>query len=170
MALNIEATWSKAIDLTDGSKKNLIYSIADINIVPNKPGIYVFARKHGNSFSPIYIGQADNLKSRIEQQFNHVPLMMSIKNAQQGKRILLFCEANLKKGQDRKKVLNLIENALIDHALSEGCELVNKQGTKRPAHSISFTGNRASEAIAPRKMLVKSALTNNSSGRKKARR
>ena len=42
---------------------------------------------------------------------------------------------------------------------SEGHALFNKKGTKLPTDEISFIGNRTSESIAPRLMLVKRALT-----------
>lgn len=159
MALSINCCWSEPIPLKDGTKMNLIYYTEEIDYIPDKPGIYLFARSHGNSVSPMYIGQADKLKTRIGQQFNNAKLMMSIKNAAKAKRILLYCEAKIGKGQNRKKVLAILENALIDYVLSEGHELLNKHGTKRPAHKIEFKGNRTSEKVAPRKMYVKSALT-----------
>ena len=170
MALFINCSWSEPISLVDGTKENQIYHTDEIDRIPDKPGIYVFARSHGESVSPMYIGQADNLKKRIEQQFNNVNLMMSIKNAPKAKRILLYCEAKIHKRQNRKQVLAILENALIDHALSEGHVLVNKQGTKRPTHKIEFKGNRTSEKVAPRKMYVKRALIKNSSGHGKVSR
>jgi hypothetical protein len=156
MALSINCCWSDPISLKDGTRKNLIYYIDEIDDIPDKPGIYIFARSHGNSVSPIYIGQADKLKTRIEHQFNNVKLMMGVRNAARAIRILIYCEARISKGQNRKKVLAILENALIDHALSEGHELLNKQGTKKPTHKIEFKGNRTSEKIAPRNMYVKS--------------
>lgn len=159
MALSINCCWSRPIPLKDGTHLNLIYHTDKIDHIPNTPGVYVFARLHGSCVKPMYIGQADKLKTRIEQQFNNVKLMMSIKKAAKAKRILLYCEAKTGKGQNRKKVLAILENAIIDHVLSEGHELLNKQGTKRPAHKIEFKGNRTSEKVAPRKMYVKSALT-----------
>lgn len=159
MALSIEALWRDPIELTDGSKHNRIYHCDGISSIPNTPGVYVFARKHGQKVSPIYIGQTETLRARIESQFKSVPLMMGIKKEPSGQRILLYCEVKFKRGQDRKKVLTVLENALIDHALAEGCSLLNKQGTVRPAHVIEFSGNRTSEAVVPRKMMAKSAPT-----------
>lgn len=156
MTLKIYSQWSQPLTLKDGSRHNLVYFVEGVENIPEKPGVYVFARKHGKKVSPIYIGQAQKLRTRIQQQLNSVPLMVGIWNAPNGSRILLYCEAQLKAGQNRKKVLGLIENTLIDHALSEGCELLNKQGTKRPTHSLIFRGNRYSEAVAPRKMFIKS--------------
>lgn len=159
MALKIVGTWSKALPLSNGADSNLIYSVKDLDSIPNKSGVYVFARSHGQNVIPMYVGQADKLKSRILQQLNNVRLMKGIEKMPNGKRVLLYCEAKIGRGQTKKKVLAVLENGLIDHALSEGHELLNKQGTKRPAHSITFYGNRTSEKLAPRNMLIRSALT-----------
>jgi hypothetical protein len=51
-------------------------------------------------------------------------------------------------------VISILEQALIAHALSEDFELLQKQGTKTPNHTISFQGNRTSEDLAPRRMRV----------------
>jgi len=169
VALRIVARWRQEIRLVDGGRHNLIYYTKHLKSIPENPGVYVFARIHGRKVSPIYIGQADNLRKRIEQQFKSVPLMMGIKKLPRGKRVLIYCEPVFKRKQDRKKVINIIEKSLIDHVLSQGSELLNKQGTKRPAHTIQFSGNRISERIIPRKVLIKTALTKRSSRRKKRR-
>lgn len=155
MALKIDATWSQPIGLTDASSENLIYG-SDLSDTPTGPGVYVFARIHGNSISPLYIGQAANIKSRLEQQFNNVRLMMGLKQAASGKRVLLVAEVHLKPGQRRDKVLDVLESSLIGHALATGATLLNKAGTKTPAHEIDFRGNVTSRKVAPRRMRVRS--------------
>ncbi|MFC8311960.1 hypothetical protein ACFUJV_35900, partial [Streptomyces olivaceus] len=57
--------------------------------------------------------------------------------------------------QDVGTALDVIERALIEHGLAEGHPLVNVQGTRTPFHTLSFTGNRMSEQVAPRQMFVK---------------
>src|SRR5437773_3425562 len=116
MVLKISASWSQPIELQDASSENLIYS-CDLSTTPSAPGIYVFARVHGDSISPLYVGQAANVKSRLEQQFNNVRLMMGISRATTGKRILLVAEVHLKPGQQRDKVLDVFESTLIGHPL-----------------------------------------------------
>lgn len=169
MALTINATWSKPLPLIDGSSENLIYKIAQLEAIPSTTGVYIFARSYGDNAVPLYVGQADNLKARIVQQLNNLKLMKGLQKMPNGNRMLLYCEAKIARGQDRKKVLAILENALIDHALSAGHELLNKQGTKRPTHQIKFSGNRMSEKLAPRNMLIRSALAKNSNGSRKAR-
>ena len=80
--------------------------------------------------------------------------MNSIKKAHSGKRILMYCTIKTSSDKKRASMLGLLQRALIEHALAEGHKVFNVQGTKIPAHTISFAGNRSSEHIAPRKMYV----------------
>ncbi|MBZ0222694.1 MAG: hypothetical protein K8F35_06670, partial [Dokdonella sp.] len=82
-----------------------------------------------------------------------------VKAAQNGSRFLLYCTVKAASREKAKKQVKIIEKSLILHAQSEGHELFNKRGTKLPTNSIQFSGNRTSESIAPRIMLIKRALT-----------
>ena len=155
MTLHIEAKWSKPVSLTLSNEVREIYTCADFESVPTNPGVYIFARRHGRAVTPLYVGQSGNLRKRLCQHLKSVPLMKSIHAAPTGSRIFIFCEPILRNGQQLPRVLDTLEDALIDHALAEGYALFNVQGTKRPAHTIDFSGNRTSEALAPRTMLLK---------------
>jgi len=76
-----------------------------------------------------------------------------------GARILIYCTVAAQSKDRAKSQVKIIEKALIHHAQAEGYELFNKKGTKLPTDSIKFSGNRTSEAIAPRLMLAKQVLT-----------
>jgi hypothetical protein len=152
--LKINLKWDKPMRLRDGSKRNLIYDCDDLERVSSKPGIYIFARRFGQSVAPLYIGQALKLRNRIEQQFNNVRLMMGLKQAQAGPRILLVARLTLHPGQQKKKVLDIVESALIKHALAEGHDLLNQQGTRTRVHAIRSKGNNSSRQIAPLTMYV----------------
>ncbi len=156
MPLNIEARWSHPI-IIRLAKVGAIYECEDLHEIPSEAGIYIFGRCHGESRAPLYIGKALNLRKRIEQQLNSVRLMTGIKEAASGNRFLIYCVPKIKPGQRATQVVKLLEDALISHALAFDHELLQKQGTKRPNHTIKFSGNRASEAIAPRKMRVSAA-------------
>lgn len=155
MALHIKAHWAEPVTITLGDDKSEIYSCREIDEVPSTPGVYIFARRHGKTVKPLYIGQTGNLNKRLCQHLDSVSLMKGIKAAPTGTRLFLYCEPLLRRGQKLARVLDVLENALIDHALSEGHELFNVQGTKRPSHSIAFSGNRTSEALVPRTMLLR---------------
>jgi len=126
------------------------YICPDLTLLPEEPAVYIFGRQHGNNFSPLYIGKALNLRQRMQQQFDSLKLMSSLKAAATGSRFLIYCRPTLKQGQKASKVIKVMEDALIAHALADGYELLQKQGTLRPNHSIKFAGNRVSEAIAGR--------------------
>lgn len=155
MTLHIEARWAQPVALTLSSEVREIYSCADIEEVPTSAGVYIFARRHGQAVTPLYVGQSGNLRHRLYQHLDSVALMNSIRAAPIGARIFIFCTPILRKGQQLPRVLDTLEDALIDHALAEGHALLNIQGTRRPTHTIEFSGNRTSEALAPRTMLLK---------------
>lgn len=155
MTLHIDAQWAQPVSLVLSSAVGTIYSCPDIKSVSDEAGVYVFARTHGKTVTPLYIGQSGNLRKRLGQHLNSVALMDSMRAAPGSARVFLYCEPTIRKGQKIASVLDTLEDALIDHALAEGYALFNVQGTKRPTHTIKFSGNRTSEAIAPRTMLLK---------------
>jgi len=152
--LNIHATWANPIELLPGSEKNLIYRIGDLGRVPETAGVYVFARRYGSHVVPLYIGETLNLRKRLEEHLNNVSIMKGIENAPAGKRLYLFARVQTKRGQNIDRVLNVLQRALIEHALSVGHDLLNLQLTKTKLHKIEFQGNRTSEKLFTRTMLV----------------
>ena len=155
MALEIEIEWQKPLELLDGWRHNMIYVLEYEEGLPEEPGIYVFARKYGKNIAPLYIGQAKNLRSRICGQLNTTRLMKGIENAENGHRVLMVGVCRTKPGQQLKKVLDVLERAYIDHALTDGYELLNKQGAHRPIHRITSSGPRKGHVPFPRRMNVK---------------
>jgi hypothetical protein len=119
-----------------------------------KPGVYIFARTIGKIVVPLYIGQASKLKWRVEGQFNNLRLMMAIKNAAAGRRILLIARLSLQRGQRMGKVPDIVESALIKNALAQGHDLLNQQGTRTKVHVIRSTGNSSSRKVAPLTMFA----------------
>jgi hypothetical protein len=151
--LKIDLKWEKPIRLKDGSKLFQFYAIPipRLERIPNKPGVYVFARSFGQSIAPLYIGQTLRLRSRINDHLKSSGrLMMKIKRAQHGHRILLLGRLKLRRGQQKAKVLDIVERALIKHALASGYELLNVQGKKAKVHFIKSRGNTSSKQVAPR--------------------
>ena len=140
MRLRLE--WKRQISLRSAARQNLIYSV-DQDKLPSVAGIYVFGRRHyGGGFEALYVGQAKDIRGRLKgQQFKNLPLMMHVKNAKSGKRVLLTACFKPKPGQRLTKCLALVERALIRYFLSEGHDLVNKQGTRLRRHEIVSSGN-----------------------------
>lgn len=149
--MRIDLTWEKPVRL---KKVNQIYDCPGLARISNKAGVYVFARTFGTLVVPLYIGQAKWLKSRITQQLNNLRLMTSIMQADIGRRILLVARVKLHRGQQKKKVLDIVESSLIKHALAQGHDLLNKQGVKTRVHTIKSKGNHSSKQVAPLTMLV----------------
>jgi hypothetical protein len=153
MILSIE--WSRPLQLRDGSRENLIYMAkpATLDKIPELPGIYIFGRRYARNFEALYVGQATHIRGRVESQFNNLRLMQHLKNARSGKRIVLAGRFKAKPGQKLKKCLDLAELALIRHFLSEGHDLVNKQGIRLRGHEVQSTGNHPKRYF-PRSILL----------------
>lgn len=152
--MKIDLKWDRPLNLKDGAKDNQIYNCRGLDRYSGRPGVYIFARKFGGKVAPLYVGQASRLRNRIEGQFNNLRLMIGIKNAPIGRRVLLIARLRLKRGQQMGKVLDIVESALIKHALVEGHDLLNHQGTRTRAHVVRSKGNSSSRQVAPLTMLV----------------
>jgi hypothetical protein len=153
--VKIALTWDKPIRLKYGAKFNQVYYCPKLDRISNKAGVYVFARRFGAVVAPLYVGQASKVRKRIAQHFkSNVRLMIRLKRADIGHRILLVGRLKLGRGQQKKKVLDIVESSLIKHALTQGHVLLNKQGVITRVHTIKSKGNRSSKQVAPLTMLV----------------
>jgi hypothetical protein len=132
--------WTRAIPLKDASKQNLIYSVP-LDKLPSAAGVYVFGRRYGQNFEALYVGKANKIRGRVKGQCNNLRLMQHLKNAKSGKRVVLAARFVPRPGQQRPNCLALIERALIRYFLSEGHDLVNKQGVRIRRHEITSSGN-----------------------------
>jgi hypothetical protein len=137
MKLRLE--WARPIPLRDASLENLIYSL-DHAKIPLGAGVYVFGRRFGTNFEALYVGKANVLRWRVRGQFKNLPLMLHLQNAKIGKKILLTGRFIAKPGQRPEKCLSLLERALIRYFLSEGHDLVNKQGVRLRRHEVTSIG------------------------------
>ena len=140
--MDLEVQWVGPYDLANGKREGLIYTIPQLDDISTGPGVYVFARVHGKSVFPLYIGKAANLQRRIGQHVNNVRLMRGIEEAPVGYRTLHVGEFVAKGGQVAEKAVRIIESALIRAALAEGYDIFNVKGTKTLVHTISSRGNR----------------------------
>jgi len=153
--MNIDIFWHSPIDLKDGRKDHLIYSAGNLNKFDGVPGVYMFCRLFGDDLIPLYIGKANDLEARIEQQLNTTKLMKTIQDAPAGKKVLVLGEFRCKPGQTKDTCIRMVEKALIEHALAEGYELVNQQDTKAKCDVMEFTGYAKAKAFTKKKMYVK---------------
>jgi hypothetical protein len=153
MKLKIE--WQKPRKLIDGRNQDLIYTIEGLDELYGMTGVYMFCRQHGTSLSPLYIGKAEDIGIRIKQHLkNNITLMMKIGRALNGNKVLVIGEFIAKPGQEKKKSISIIEQALIESALSKGYELLNVQGAKTPTHKINFSGCQSAKKMTRNSMNV----------------
>lgn len=138
MKLTVE--WARPLQLKDATRENLMYKVA-LNKLPTAPGVYLFGRRWGKQFEALYVGKANGVRGRVKSQLNNLRLMQHLKNAKAGKRLVLAGRIVTKPGQQIDRCLPLIERALIRYFLSEGHDLVNKQGTRLRRHELSSLGN-----------------------------
>ena len=142
--MDIEIIWRTPIRLTAAPKdvpQDFVIVETDERRLPEGPGLYVFARKHGPHYDPIYIGQAESLKDRLAQHLRtNVALMKALREAKAGAKVVLIAELKTKKGQQIARVLDVVEPTLIAAAVAAGSTLVNKQLTSQKFHSVVSSG------------------------------
>jgi hypothetical protein len=144
--MQLHVDWGRPILLKDGTEQNLIYYL-DLDKLPSNPGIYILGRRWGKGFEALYVGKANNVCSRMKGQLNNLRLMQHLRNAKTGRRLVLAGEVVPKPGQRLQKSLLLIERALIRYFLSEGHDLVNKQGTRLRRHEVVSSGRHPKRFI-----------------------
>ena len=149
--MKLQLEWSRPTPLKDGASENLLYT-ADHSKFSKAAGIYIFGRYFGGGFEALYVGQASKIQGRVRGQFKNLPLMLHLKNAKNGKRFVLMGRFVPKPGQQSDKCLSLMEKALIRHFLSEGHDLVNKQGTRLRRHEIA--SKKQPKGFIPRLMFL----------------
>jgi hypothetical protein len=137
--VKLHVDWSRVIPLRDGTKENLIY-VVDLAKLPQAAGVYIFGRRWGSDFEALYVGKAGDVRGRVKGQMNNLRLMQHLKNAKNGSRVVLAGKMITKQGQQRDKCIRLVERALIRYFLSEGHDLVNKQGTRLRRHEVTSAG------------------------------
>ena len=96
-----EVTWHNPLELRESRDTRYIYE-CDLEALNVWPGLYIFARTHGESIEPIYIGETENLRRRIEQHLASVPLMNGLKYARTGRRVLMVGELETRRGPSRQ--------------------------------------------------------------------
>jgi hypothetical protein len=153
--VKLQVEWGRALSLRDGAKLNLIY-IADLEKLPKVAGVYVLGRRWGTEFEALYVGKANNIRARVKGQLNNLRLMQHLRNAKNGIRLVLAGRIVTRPGQQLAKCLVLIERALIRYFLSEGHDLVNKQGTRLRRHEVLSSGKHP-KRFMPREMYVEKA-------------
>ena len=137
--MNLQVEWGRPIRLRDASGENMIYGV-DLGKLVTSAGVYVFGRRWGSQFEALYVGKAGNIRGRVKSHLNNLRLMQHLRNAKNGNRVVLAGKIITRRGQRLPKSLALAERALIRHFLSEGHDLVNKQGVRLRRHELDSSG------------------------------
>jgi len=116
--MDLRVLWYKPVKLRKSRPGSIYIYELDLDCVPDKPGVYIFMRKFGRNLNPLYVGKAQNMRTRIGQQLVALKLMKGLENAEIGSRVVVFGEFVSRPGQNENKCLLLIEKALIRHFLS----------------------------------------------------
>ncbi len=153
--MDIDIKWHNSITMEDGTKDKLVYIIPNMEMFIKKTGVYMFCRRYGEKVIPIYIGKSKDVGSRLKNHLNSLRMMNAIRDALSGERLFIFGEIICKSGQQAEKCINLVEKAMIEHALTSGYELINEKGTKTPSHTINFNGNMDARAFTSTKIYLK---------------
>jgi hypothetical protein len=145
--MEIEVAWRTPVRLAVAPKESaqdFVVVDADEKRIPKAPGVYVFARAFGKKYEPIYIGQADNLRTRIGDHLKkNVALMKALRQAKNGPKVVLLGEIATKQGQQIQRVLDVVEPTLIADAVVAGYTLVNRQLTSAKFHTVVSAGPTA---------------------------
>jgi hypothetical protein len=149
--MKLQLEWGRPILLRDaGREENLLYTF-DYSKLPEVAGVYVLGRRYSRKFEALYVGKAGAIRGRARGQLKNLPLMLHLKKAKSGQRIILAARFICKPGQQEEKCLALLERALIRYFLSEGHDLVNKQGARLRRHEIT---SKKPRRLVPRLMFV----------------
>lgn len=138
--MKLKLDWQEPIALTT-KEENRIYT-CDHSKLPEAGGIYIFGRIYGKAFEALYVGQAINLQARVKGQLKNLPLMLHVRDAASGRRVVCVAKFVSKRGQVQKKCLKILEEAFIRYFLSEAHDLVNVKGTKLRKHEIVSEGTK----------------------------
>lgn len=164
--MKIELNWAEPIPLKSIHPTGYDFESLREELL-HAPGIYVFARKFGGTYTPIYIGKAENVAKRLKTQFNNLRLMRQVNNWNPmdpddaskrvtGARVLFVGYLEKPRAGDNASVaLRLAERSVIEHALSEGFAIVNIQMTRTKYNQVQSTGSRKARAFCPSIMLSK---------------
>lgn len=168
--MDIIASWQEPVTLI---KSSFGYQLSekDRERIPDEFGVYIFYRHWGNNFSPLYIGKSERqgLQTRITQDLKLVQFqegLLICRNpkkqdkrkgkhkviAKSGYRKLVYCIPKKRQGQKMEALCTVLEDALIEHAMNSGHDLLNVSKTRRPVHEIQFQRTRDTMKLLPNKL------------------
>jgi hypothetical protein len=153
LMMELKVLWLKPMDLGDGGVGGPILDVDNRDDIPTGPGLYVFSRVHGQRVCPLYIGMAENLRTRVSRQLDrNTKLARGLITAAKGYKTLHIARYLPKGRQNTRKALRIIESALISTALAEGIRVVECPG-HQDAGTYDYFGRQSRRScLAPRRV------------------
>lgn len=171
---NISVKWcKKLIPLVRNHGKNpriikLKYQ-TDEKYLPEKPGIYIFAKQRcgasrKNYIIPLYIGCAQNVRKRVMGYFNlsksdkgkasHKYKIMSEIGGRKDVSTAVLVVGRIEAPKITKKTSIIVEKILIRKVVEDlpKYELINTQHKYTPQHCVELQGNKVAGKLFGRKL------------------
>jgi hypothetical protein len=144
--MDITIEWQKPIQLTRYGK--IILDERELPPkIPPKPGVYFFSRKHGTEYIPFYIGETQNIRSRLKSHLRSRAIADVLRGIsaqdyriKQGTRYFHYGLYRGRPGSDKKTCMSIVQRHMIRQAVEEEIPMLNKNLTKIKSHSIRFDG------------------------------
>lgn len=157
--MDISIEWQPPVQLTRFKK-----IIVDENDLPeaieDTAGVYFFSRKHGRRYLPFYIGETLTFRQRLKGHLNWTKLADVLRGfdvgedgdnrIKQGDRYFHYGYLITKKGQNKKKCLQIVQRYLVREAMAQGLPLLNEKLTAFKTDTLEFGGTGKSRAIYPK--------------------
>lgn len=125
LKMQITLNWYEPIAL--GSSKNLLENFQKFNLslIPEISGVYIFYREYGDYKEALYVGQSENLRTRMKYHFNSIRLLEGLKETPKGQKKLIFAEVKTRGNLSR--ALMQAEKGLINNLDTRDHPLLNRQ-------------------------------------------
>ena len=146
--MELRIDWHKPLQLTK-NKKMIIQESSIPEDVPKTPGIYFFSRRHGAEYLPFYIGETQNLRSRLVAHLKSLAIADVLRGTggnndiKQGTRYFHFGTLINKGGKQEQARLKSVQRHMIRRAVEKKIPILNKQLTTIKTIEFCFEGKPA---------------------------
>jgi hypothetical protein len=139
--------WKNPVLLT--KNKKIIVTQDQIESIEEWPGVYYFARNHGATSTPFYIGETLTLRGRLKNHLATAKIAdvlrgMPVAGApaiSNGPRSFHFAYLTGNKNKENaKKILQIAQKFMIEAALAADVPLLNSKLTVIKTHTLLFSG------------------------------
>jgi hypothetical protein len=111
--------WHTPIELKITRTPSIVFC-GDIDAVPAKAGMYVFARRDHDRLIPLYVGLARSLRRRLKDHLRSERMITGLRVARGGKRMFVYATFQSADPALAARLLGSFERALIRRALKVG--------------------------------------------------